>query len=416
MYVVFALRARELFVGILIAASIKKFAIGGKMGKYLTRILAVILSTAVLSFCTFGTAFAYNFYNESSVRFWNVNPTYQSYNAGAFDQMGYYFADCHSWMHIMNSSQNVPAGSIMSQAGMSVGNMWGTLTMEWGDAVTNTEQNSVLRNVSAYKYRGLNYTEGASAWGYGKIRSNDGSITEVTSSEIFLIVLTDPGIMSLGEGESSKGSLWRPDKDNFVGDDGLVYGVPYSNASGETVMPDMGRVIATNGEVGYIDIGSMETAVYNGATTAEGRAQAVADNINLEAHAFQQAFLEYFGIDSLSYDAAVECAKEIRYEDGKASARTAIQNDTREDLALAISEGSVADQRALSVLEDGVSFVSVEDVGQSALGNVAPNEIMITDDVLDEIYKLARPQLMVSVPVYASDRMTILGEYSFARL
>ena len=40
---------------------------------------------------------------------------------------------------------------------------------------------------------------------------------------------------------------------NFVGENGLVYGVPYTDEFGQTVMPDMGRVEATNGPIGYED-------------------------------------------------------------------------------------------------------------------------------------------------------------------
>ena len=56
--------------------------------KSIKRVLLCSACSIALAFSMVGTAFAYNYQKESSYRYWYVNPTYRSYNKGAYNQMG----------------------------------------------------------------------------------------------------------------------------------------------------------------------------------------------------------------------------------------------------------------------------------------------------------------------------------------
>ncbi|WP_172136171.1 hypothetical protein [Adlercreutzia sp. ZJ473] len=351
----------------------------GSKSRVITKLVSVVLCVVLASALPVGSAFAYNFIQHSPSKYWYVSPTYTSYNTGAYNQMGYYSADCYSFMNIACTSQAASSGSITSQAGITVGNALGTETMHWGTAVTNWGGSSKGSYVQGSLSHTINYSEGAAAWGYGTVKSNSSASYEVTSSNIFLLTLTDPGIMSAGEDTGTNAAEWTPGMHNFVGEDGLVYGVPYTNENGETVMPDMGRVEASNSEIGYIVIADMDDVIYNGAVTDEDRLQAIEENAKMEAAALKEAFEEYYGIDALDYESALECVMSIRYKDGKAAAVDAM------------SEGAKA----------------------SSLGQA--DGINVLEDDFDAIFELARPSMMVSMPVYSEDG-SVVGEFSFERL
>lgn len=382
----------------------------------LAKILTVVLATSMLSLSTVGTAFAYNFINESDPKYWNFNPSYRSYNVGAFNQMGYYFADLYSFMNICCTNQAASPGAIMSQSGFTIVQMNAASEMVWGTAVTHSQSLGLGKYLTSSAERSITLYQGAMAWGYGKARSNDGSIHEITSDEIHLTTVLGSDPFGRQGEESNQLAEINPDIDNFVGSDGLVYGVPYKNEAGEVLMPDMGRVTATNGQVGYINIDSMESAIYNGAMTDEGREKAVLDNADAEARIFQQAFADYFGIDALGYDAAYDCITKIRYEDGVSAAIAAMSDDASDELAYAIAEGSIDSGKALSVLEQSAMQDRSARNGAVEFDEVSPSDIAITEDVFNAILDLAMPQLSVSVPVYSEDGVTVIGEYSFGRL
>ena len=50
-------------------------------------------------------------------------------------------------------------------------------------------------------------------------------MNEVTSDNIFLLTLEDAGTISLNDEDEA----WTPGMHNFVGENGLVYGVPYTD-------------------------------------------------------------------------------------------------------------------------------------------------------------------------------------------
>lgn len=357
------------------------------------RVLLCSACSIALAFSMVGTAFAYNYQKESSYRYWYVNPTYRSYNKGAYNQMGYYLANCYSWMNVSNYERVVGEGTMISQAGGTTGTVWGTEVMHWGEAMTswaNTPQHTYIRSSLEWD---IGHGEGAAAWGYGKVRSADLTMNEVTSDNIFLLTLEDAGTISLND----EGEEWTPGMHNFVGENGLVYGVPYTDGNGQTVMPDMGRVEATNGTVGYMAIDDIEAAVFNGAKTPDGQVKAAEQNARDEAKALRAAFAEYYGIDALSDAAAYQCIIDGRYEGGTESAKSKMERDASALLAEALDEGEVAEAHLNSLSNSGFT-----------------NSLTISDAAFEEILNLAKENMKVSVPVYSVEG-AVVGEYSFER-
>lgn len=177
----------------------------------------------------------------------------------------------------------------------------------------------------------------------------------------------------------------------------MVYGVPYTDGNGQTVMPDMGRVEATNGAVGYVAIDDIEAAVFNGAKTPDGQVKAAEQNARDEAKALRTAFAEYYGIDALSDAAAYQCIIDVRYEGGTESAKSKMERDASALLAEALDEGEVAEARLNSLSNSGFT-----------------NSLAISDAAFEEILNLAKENMKVSVPVYSVEG-TVVGEYSFVR-
>ena len=356
----------------------------------------------ILAFSMVGTALAYNYQKESG--YWYVNPTYRSYNKGAYNQMGYYLANCYSWMNVSNYERVVGDGAMISQAGGTTGTVWGTEVMHWGEAETSwadTPQHTYIRSSLEWD---IGHGEGAAAWGYGQVRSADWTMNDVTSDNIFLLTLEDPGTIT--STESDEVDAWVPGMHNFVGEDGLLYGVPYTNDEGKTIMPDMGRVEATNGNIGYMAVDSIEAAVFNGATSPSEQIEAAKQNAIDEAKAFRSAFAEYYGIDALSDAAAYQCIIDVRYEGGVADAISAMEQDT-EDFMLQVINGDVA------VLSDGGDSM-VEAHLESLTSPDSSGKYSISEEAFEEILNIAKQSMTVSVPVYSIEG-DVIGEYSFVR-
>lgn len=55
-------------------------------------------------------------------------------------------------------------------------------------------------------------------------------------------------------------ALFDESSDYFIGADGQSYGVPIEDDEGVIAMPDMVRVKATNGEIGYVSPDEMTSA------------------------------------------------------------------------------------------------------------------------------------------------------------
>ena len=50
------------------------------------------------------------------------------------------------------------------------------------------------------------------------------------------------------------------------------------------------------------------------------------------------------------------------------------------------------------------------------MASISPDKITVTEEVFNAIFELARPQMQVSVPVYAEDGITVIGDFRFDRI
>lgn len=254
-----------------------------------------------------------------------------------------------------------------------------------------------------------------------------------------------------------------------VGEDGKVYGVPHENDYGETVMPDMMRVRATNGVYGYVDNRSQAFAVLGYPETQEEMSSAIAANSEKKASALRDAFAEYFGVDLLSHEQGYEVGRILTKSNGHANAQAYVTEHTRDGLLVAMREGRLSSNGAAALVahaiergaipleeiqslpgvEAGKLASAVESVQTDAAGVadysdavVSAEDISAADNqdeiilraaeafVADqgawrieaeslevggsafyEIYESAQAKTAVSVPVYASDGETVVGEY-----
>ena len=368
---------------------------------------SVLLAATLMAGVSAGTAFAATETFTSSYKTWNVDPTYRSYNTGAYTLMGYYFCDVDSGMHITNTSRTVQSGAISSQAMLSIGRN-GTLYSDAGPVVTNTSSNSVLNYIRSNHYYSLSTLRGESgaiAWGRGQVRSADLTMNNVTSAQFSMVTLDASGHWTgLSTGNDfeimSAGFAGWPEG-NFVDSDGLVYGVPYTDEDGNLVEPDMLRVMLDDESFGYVSLAEMDAMVFEGAATQEELDAVVARIEEAAANAYKNAFAQYYGIDVLSFDDALNCVSDLKTY-GADMARERVENSTSAALAEGVKSGVVSEGRGSELTADStVSFA-------------APS-ISISEDAFCEIQSLAAPMMSISVPVY-SDNGTVIGQYPVCRL
>lgn len=339
---------------------------------------------------------------------------------------GYYNADVNSTMYVRNTTGDAPAGSMISRAAFTIftndaipgsHDAWDYVINTSGTAQNRYLICSYDRSICTYNLESGLGENGATAWGLGTVALNDGSNYVVEGSIIPLLTVDAFGhYTSIVPSSASAGASQLTGEGNFVGNDGLVYGVAYVDEDGNINIPDMHRVKMDDGGYGYVSEAELNLALFNYATTAEGRQDAIEDILDLEAQAFKQAFAEYFGIDALSIAAARECVCEMRYADGLNNALSAIEEDTRVELSAGIEGGTVSKEKAAGVVSASSAARSSGLEASDLAGDIEPEDISITPEVLAALHDIARPALAVTVPVYAEDGTTIIGERSFNRL
>lgn len=275
-------------------------------------------------------------------------------------------------------------------------------------------------------------------------------------------------------GNAFGSSEYELDPDSaYVGDDGLVYGVPYEGPDKTIVMPDMARVEATNGNFGYISVDQMYAAIIDYAETEEAKSDSIHNTAELKGEALSEAFSEYYGINSISSDEGYRLGKALCRENGRESAKGLMNDIASSDLAKAIVSGSIDKEKAASLLVDSVVDGSIEksqvvsvacSLDSSRLRNIVDSsgiqleasfvdddadsvhavessllalddfefaeliielkdESFITGDTVriqseafSSIYKIAQPKVAVYIPVYGEDGVTVVGEYRVDRM
>ena len=175
------------------------------------------------------------------------------------------------------------------------------------------------------------------------------------------------------------------------------------------------RISLDDGKTGYIPNDAMEQAALDNASTfdeLEVVSRHIAEN---EVQAFQSAFAEYYGIDALSDEVALDCVEKIRLPNGDARAAQAMERGTAQVLANAANEGLVdkAKARGLSALNEANLMPLTLNSDNYVL---TAEDVMISDRDFAAIMELVVPELEISIPAYAEDGKTIVGEFAFIRI
>lgn len=396
------------------------------MRESFVRKLTAVVAGAILATCrTAGLAYAlYDTCASDTFSYTSGSITYQYFNSGSVYLDSCYNAETSSSMYVRNYTSDSEPYTIGSRAALITGDWLGDEYTLFGDEVININGSERFRYMTSTVDKDLNQINGvgdvgAMAWGEGWVVGSGGSRVEVSGGYLLLVTLDANGNYITGwtvgaspTSASATSETWVPGSANFTGVDGRVYGVPYVDESGTVVAPDMFRVKLEDGQAAYVSSEEMDAAVINGAETPEEIEAAIAQISDLEARAFQQAFKDYYGIDALSYDAALSCAINIRYVGGMESSIAIMKDDTGDDLAAAARSGSTSNPNVLRVIgvESPVAISSIEGEGITA------TDISISEEDINAIFELARPHLVVTVPAYASDGVTVIGEFSFGRL
>lgn len=220
-----------------------------------------------------------------------------------------------------------------------------------------------------------------------------------------------------------------------IGEDGKIYGVPFEGPDGNVIIPDMTRVLATNGKYGYISTEEMHAAIIDYAISEEERIQSIRNTASMRAPAIASATEEYFGTSFLTPEELEECAKVLINENGYENALNAYSEIAAEPLAAAINQGKLEREKAIDLVrisaenavvamaseealshEDMVEAQAATLVDNCAVNPITSDQITITRATFDVVYQLAQEKLAVSIPVYSSDGTTVVGSYLVDRM
>lgn len=388
------------------------------------RVGAVYLASIALVGLTAGAAFGWNSIWKVSDIAYNWNPVFSSNNQGAYTLYGYYAADTGSFVNVCNASGHSDPSTICARASLIYGDNYGGEYTEWGDAALNLNGSGPYEWITSSHTKHVTHTPslpagiiGVSCWGDGWVVTYDGT-SRAINTYYGLVLTTDQDGNYIGgdtvmRSTGSQEPSWTPGASNFRGSDGLLYGVPCTNDSGEIVVPDMCRVKLADGTAAYVSIDELNAATVDYATTAQERESFSKNLLDKETTAFQSAFAEYFGVDNLSYDQARDYAEDLRYENGENLVAQSIEANHSDAIASEIRNGSAssnyAERVSSSISENGLTS------SDQLLSSVSAEDIVVTSEDVAAIYNIMRPQFTVSIPAYDEDG-TILGQYSFVRM
>lgn len=225
--------------------------------------VSVLMGILLIIACLPSTAYAWTKAYVSDTRTYNINPTYQNLNKGMINSYGNYFANCRSEMTVYCSSGTASVGSMKVQGVITYGTVAGNEYDEMGVMVSNGNpmaQYAQLTGSKELEVSNLKGHVGALAWGNGSVRSNSGTWKSL-DTEYHLVATIDAfgNMMPASDNEGyDLASSWQPGQSNFVGSDGLTYGVPAISSDGDIVKPDMLRVLLDNGNEAYVSCEEMD--------------------------------------------------------------------------------------------------------------------------------------------------------------
>lgn len=213
----------------------------------------------------------------------------------------------------------------------------------------------------------------------------------------FIIVVILGGGVAHAFAEISSTQLYAV---NVAGETfGSVY--EFDNADAGRKSPDLQAATATNGANGYIRVSEGE------ALLDKMRAHADLDNDGLckeQAMELQQAAKDLFGFEALDYDIALNFV----YEHGCRELRIVAEDAMRDNLSHNIQLAFGSSQVDFDALSNRIS----KELQDRHLGkNAFSDGDRVTSEVVALIYDLARERTQLTIPVYESDGVTVIGEF-----
>ena len=400
------------------------------MLKRLVKCLGVVWVSFAMSLGLTIPAFAAVNFGAAHYKYMEPSLTYKYRNGYSYSQMGYYYADCESWMWVKNQGRSVGSGAIMSQAGMTVYDVLAQDHVIWGPSVTNSGSNPDGFAIESYLYYCLNAPDGAVSWGYGIVRRPDTTYLEIGTEENYLGSLGSWGVYSRtgGIAKMSDGAI-------VMGDDGLSYGVPFEDETGILCMPDMVRVKLNESSYGYVCYDELVNAAFNGASSEEELGVAINTIDQQKAQAIESAINTFFGCDLISSDQARNLVDALSLQNGRENMRSQLESDIAPALAQKINDGILSDDAAAIVLgeslelkgciRDGANVDSkagvlpsddaLKYIEEHDFDAIKPRDIHISADVVREVISMARSSVAYAIPVY-DEGGTVLGTYHIDRI
>lgn len=151
-------------------------------------------------------------------------------------------------------------------------------------------------------------------------------------------------------------TLFDENSDYFIGADGRSYGIPIEGDEGTIVMPDMVRVKATNGEIGYMSPDEMTNAFFEGAVEQNEIEEVLASLADKKAQALTDAATRRFGFEVVTYSEAFEIGNLLVQEGGISKAKESMRNISTQRLASALEDGAVSfdevEEAAIMTMDD----------------------------------------------------------------
>ena len=245
-------------------------------------------------------------------------------------------------------------------------------------------------------------------------------------------------------GSMSAGTLIAvsDEADIQVNSAGQTYGVPEGTDGEHITMPDLVRVEATNGKMGYVNYAEMNEIASD---------YILPDGRNVVAVAFQDALNEYYGVEVAGEAEGLQGYSIAAYRDPSLeSDEVELGRLVSKPLVEAMRSGSLSREKTVEIVcdslaagtlsdkakafldkgdsglalfaEKGISSQSREIAGISGmvdntfLASIEAGDITMGKQAYDSIYLLAKEKMSVSIPVYDENGTTVIGEYILDRI
>lgn len=223
---------------------------------------------------------------------------------------------------------------------------------------------------------------------------------------------------------------------------GQTYGVPEGTDGDSITMPDLVRVEATNGKMGYVNYAEMNEIAGN---------YVLPDGRDAAAAAFQDAINEYYGTEIASEEDGLQSYSIAAYYDPSLeSDEVELGKLVSEPLAEAMRSGSLSKEKTVEIISDSLAAGTLSDAAKASLveesagfvaaieggtafqrnggagvsemldgvsfAGIEASDISMSERAYESIYLLAREKMSVSIPVYDEDGITVIGEYILNRI